>query len=437
MFSILCLASQVDYACAMATFDELPAGLGSPPPPTFLRETVQCLILADYMNGGPYVMEALINYQVIEQTRHPDANVQTWILFGTIFRIALRQGYHRDPSHFPNLTPFQGEIRRRIFVPLHAMDVILSLQLGLPRLLKDGHWDVHPPRNLLDQDFHKGSTELPPPRPEYEVTEVSHFIAKHRMLTVVGVIADTVMSVARNHRDASTLAADMTLASRLQDTYDSISDSVKLGSLAECVRHPATDILHRLTLDLLLSKGMIMLHWHRVVSNEDPTSASPASDGDDQHKQAYATCVKAALRLLEFQSFLDREGRPGGAMFLIRSQMASVPAHDFSMATVVVVANMYRLISAGDAVNVEERQETETVLRRSRAIWAKKCARSKDAAKVTGLLDALFKKLDAASAREWSAADGVANMLLDDNDSMSVLDDFGLLTYLPDFQGFA
>lgn len=428
----------------MATFDELPAGVGLPPPPPFLRETVQSLVLADYMNGGPYVMEALINYQVIEHTRQPDASVQTWILFGTIFRIALRQGYHRDPSHFPNLTAFQGEIRRRIFVPLHAMDVMLSLQMGLPRLLKDGHWDVHMPRNLLDHDFNKGSAELPPSRPEAEVTDVSHFIAKHRMLTVVGVIADTVMSVARNYRDPSTLAAEMTLASRLQDTYDSISDSVKLGSLANCLERPATDILHRLTLDLLLLKGLIMLHWHRVVSNEDPTSASSASsakDGDDDghYKQAYATCVKAALRLLEFQSFMDWEMRPGGALFIIRSQMSSVPAHDFSMATVVVVANMYRLVSAGDAVNTEERQETEAALRRSRSIWAKKCARSQDAAKVTGVLDALFKKLDSAPGGQGSTVDdGIANMLLDDDDSgMSLLDDFGLLSYIPDFQGFA
>lgn len=439
LFSVLCLASQVEYACAMARQDE-PPGTTYRAEPLFLQETVQALILADYTNGGPYVMEALINYQMIEQTRIPDANVQTWILFGTILRIALRQGYHRDPSHFPNISVFQGEMRRRIFIPLHAMDVMLSLQLGLPRLLKDGHWDTHSPRDLLDEDLDRNTMELPPARPASEVTMLSHFIAKHRMFIVVGVIADTVMSVVRTHSRHSTLAAEQTLGTRLQDTYDSISSYVKLGSLAACLQHPATDILHRLSLDLLLYKGQIMLFWHHVVSNEDQMDLSSANgveegESESHHKHAYSTCVRAALKLLEFQSFVDSESRPDGALFIIRSQlMSSVPAHDFSMATIVVVANMYRLMSAQDAASMEEREETEAVLRRSHSIWAKHCARSKDAAKVTGVLDALFHKLDSSSSGAFTSSANPS--MLFDKGNMSFLEDFGLLFYLQDFQTF-
>lgn len=439
--SMLSLASQVEYACAIASLDEMVTG--SPPRPQFLHETVQCLVLADYMNGGPYIMEALINYQIIEHMRYPDASVHTWILFGTILRIALRMGYHRDPSHFPNISAFQGEMRRRIFVALHAMDVMLSLQVGLPRLLKDGHCDTQPPRNLEDHDFGKDTLELPPSRPESQVTLLSHFIAKHRILTVVGVIADTVMSVSRGHGHPSALAAEKGLASRLQETYDSISDKVKLGSFEECKQYPATEILHRLSLDLMMLKGLIMLHWHHVVSNKGPMSTETDnnvlqdSDNQDYRKQAYKSCVKSALRLLDFQSFIDWESRPGGALFIIRSQVSSVPAHDFSMATIVLVANMYRLVGVDDAAgSAEEREETETALRRSHAIWVTKSAVSKDAAKVTGVLDVLFEKLDAGS-RQGSAnnADSNSTMLLDSSD-ITFLEGFGLLPYLQDLQSF-
>ncbi|KAG8412126.1 hypothetical protein J3458_014320 [Metarhizium acridum] len=84
-------------------------------PLPFLEQIVQCLVLGNYSHGAPYAIEALLHYFVLERMRAGDTQAETWLLMGIILRLAQRMGYHRDPSHFPGITPFQGEMRRRVW----------------------------------------------------------------------------------------------------------------------------------------------------------------------------------------------------------------------------------------------------------------------------------------------------------------------------------
>ena len=45
-------------------------------------------------------------------------------------RLALQQGYHRDPSQFPNLSVFQGEMRRRTWSAVNQHDLLFSVLIG-------------------------------------------------------------------------------------------------------------------------------------------------------------------------------------------------------------------------------------------------------------------------------------------------------------------
>lgn len=51
-------------------------------------------------------------------------------------------GYPRDPSRFPSITLFGGEIRRRLWMMLYCMDVMISIQMGMPSLIKDEQCDT-------------------------------------------------------------------------------------------------------------------------------------------------------------------------------------------------------------------------------------------------------------------------------------------------------
>lgn len=451
LFSILCLASQAEFACqinAQQTIGALPRNPTELQTPIFLDETVRGLTLANYMNGGPHIIETLINYQMIEQTRHPDASVSTWILLGTILRLALRMGYHRDPSHFPCFTPFQAEMRRRMFFVLHAMDIMLSLQLGLPRLMKDGHWDTQPPHNLLDTDFSSETTLLPDSRPETDITLITHVLAKHKILVVVGVIADTIMSVARSRLDPSALATDKRLEQRLRDAYCSISDDVKLESLNTLQGCPPTEVLHRFSLTVLLQKGLIILYWRYVMSNISgsgtvrPSAGRTRNEIEEYLSSGYRSCVRAAFKILELQSYVDKETRLGGALFPARLQISSIVSHEFLMATIVVVTHMYRLVTPDQSAQVENmqyasvahRQETEAALETSRVIWRRQCTGSKDAARITGILDTLFKMLrgpETAPGQAEPSPNAEHPTLFRDED-VNILEGFGLLYYLQD-----
>lgn len=81
----------------------------------YQQKTVQCLILSRYTKGGPYVMEALALYMMTELFTSKEIDSGMRLLVATIFQIGVNMGCHRDGSHFPNITPFESEMRRRVW----------------------------------------------------------------------------------------------------------------------------------------------------------------------------------------------------------------------------------------------------------------------------------------------------------------------------------
>ena len=67
----------------------------------FREKAVQCLILARYTMGGPYILEALIRLLTGEFVLMKEGAPDSWLLISMILHIAMRMGYHRDPDHFP------------------------------------------------------------------------------------------------------------------------------------------------------------------------------------------------------------------------------------------------------------------------------------------------------------------------------------------------
>lgn len=89
----------------------------------------------------------------------------TWAQLGYIVRMAMTMGLHRDPDEFEDISPFQGELRRRMWFTILDMDVYISLACNLPCIIREGDYTCKPPRNLNDDDIHEAMTALPPGRP--------------------------------------------------------------------------------------------------------------------------------------------------------------------------------------------------------------------------------------------------------------------------------
>jgi hypothetical protein len=103
-------------------------------------------------------------------------------------------GYHRDPQHFKSLSPYQGEMRRRMWAMIYSLDIGFSTQMGLPSSIKHSLSDTMPPRNLQDRDFDANSIELPPERPIDELTSSTVILTKLHVATSIGVVSDLVCS---------------------------------------------------------------------------------------------------------------------------------------------------------------------------------------------------------------------------------------------------
>jgi hypothetical protein len=74
----------------------------------YRMRTVQCLIKGDYTRPVEHTVETMLLYVLGEYTSRWDAELGLWLINSMIVRIAIRMGYHRDATWFPNVTPFQA-----------------------------------------------------------------------------------------------------------------------------------------------------------------------------------------------------------------------------------------------------------------------------------------------------------------------------------------
>lgn len=81
-----------------------------------------------------------------------------WVLSGVCVRIAQKMGLHRDGESL-NLTPFETEMRRRLWWNLVIHDSGLAIMSGLSYSVISMNWTTKLPRNLNDAELFPGSTE--------------------------------------------------------------------------------------------------------------------------------------------------------------------------------------------------------------------------------------------------------------------------------------
>ncbi|KAJ4306749.1 hypothetical protein N0V88_000116 [Collariella sp. IMI 366227] len=89
---------------------------------------------------------------------------------------AISVGLHREPSHMSKnkISPFNQEMRRRIWATIQSYDLQASFDHGLPSILTSLHYDINPPRNIDDDEFDEDTKELPPSHPPTEYTFSSY-----------------------------------------------------------------------------------------------------------------------------------------------------------------------------------------------------------------------------------------------------------------------
>lgn len=76
-----------------------------------------------------------------------------WISSGSLVRMAIYMGLHRDPSQLGDMTTFRAEMRRRLWVTVQELNVQSAFDASASPLISDADHDSRPPANLDDDQL--------------------------------------------------------------------------------------------------------------------------------------------------------------------------------------------------------------------------------------------------------------------------------------------
>lgn len=311
-------------------------------------------------------------YMAVELFLRSDAEIGVWILLGTIVQLAMHMGYHRDPKHFQGMSPFKTEMRRRIWATVVELDIGISTQMGLPRLIKQWQTDTCEPSNLQDGDFGQATTVMPPSRPETDLTPMLYRLAKARLMTTIGYIWDFAVDM-RTYTYPDMMKMDQ----RLQEGHASIPECLRWRSMAHCITNSPQIIMQKVFLEIMFHRARIVLHGRYLHP----------SLGKKPSGYSQRACIDAALTLLGYQHMLQQETQPFCQLYQERWRVSSLVNHDFLLATSILCLYIKQQEGTDDEF---QNEAIRSALRRSYDIWLSSSSSSKEASRAAKALSFIF-----------------------------------------------
>ncbi|KAJ6445302.1 Multidrug resistance protein 2 [Purpureocillium lavendulum] len=154
-------------------------------------------------------------------------NYDMAILQALILFLWSLAGYHRD-GELINLSPFETEMRRRIWWQIIVQDSTHAMASGLNSSLLPANWDTKEPQNLNDADLFPNSTE--PARPRDGPTEMAFCLILHRVYRF--------MTEAAGYTGGLAALGEAIL----EQTSDRNSDAAKIQAAIATFRGAAVDL---------------------------------------------------------------------------------------------------------------------------------------------------------------------------------------------------
>ena len=396
MFAILCLAMHSYYRMD----DEPPEyrGKSLATAAHYRALTGQCLLLADFTKPVNHMIETLVLHLHGEYARTCDTEVGVWMLVGMIVRLAMRMGYHRDPKYFGGITPFQGELRRRVWTFVRQSDLLFSFQIGLPSMIRQGDCDTELPRNFFDDDFNEDTQVLPPSRPPSEPTPVSYMRAKAIMSFAFGRVVERLHLVTSLTYDET-----MELDQHLRECLADLPPHLRMKSLDECASDPGALVMQRFNLSILYHKGQCVLHRKFLTKARE----------NNRYAHSRRTCIDSSMELLSHQATLHYESNPGHRLHGMKVLISSLTAADFLLAAMIVALDLY---CSSDSENTgpdsedvytwgsDRRSDMIRALEVSLEIWKETQDQSIEALKASTVLTVTLNKMHSTRPQQGSTA---------------------------------
>lgn len=349
---------------------------------------IQTLLASNYTRPSEYTLESLLLYAEAEWLSSQDTVIEISLVIGIIVRLAMKMGMHKEWKAHPDIPPLQREMRRRVWAAIHCSDIMHSFQLSLPPLIsQQGEVDCLPPNNIRDEDFGRGSTVSPLPRPKTELTEASYFIVKYRMLLLLDQIIKLTEFQEELSRDDIRKYEDLLLESRnTMPPQLQISFASKSGGVPVHLKRT------RINLDRIYQVSQCLLHRKFLAkAHQDPKL---------MHYRR--SCIDAAMNLLSYQADLyvtyNDRSYPNNVKW---RHMFSLISTDFFTAGMTIAMDLYHGLRAEPKApkasdvkiwGFDRRPEMITALDKTIGFWRIAKSESIEAAKAWGLFSLIVNK---------------------------------------------
>ena len=336
LYSILCLTCFEDLRYDHSVSNNLSQKIA------FYREkVVQCLLLGEYVKPKAYTIETMLYYFACEYFGSSDSQFSLSLIFGMIVRLAMRSGFHRSPIHFPNLSVFQAEMRRRVWAVILQGDILVAAHHGLPRMINDSQIDTELPGNFLDDDFDQASSVLPPPRSDAS-TPVAYTISKVQLLTVYGSIIDRTNSV-----EPLSYGEVMDLDSKLQEVEKSLPKASNENDCSISTRE--------IFLDLALLRAKCLLHRRFLVM----------AHFESKYNYSRRCCIEAAMRILALHKEVSRD-RPENLFHgRVQLKFSSVHSNDYLLGAMILCLELHNQMAHSEPGLSSETNSTQVEMLRA------------------------------------------------------------------------
>lgn len=244
--------------------------------------------------------------------------------------------------------------------------------------------DTAEPRNLLDDDLNEDTFELPPSRPDTDMTPMLYLNTRNKLLSVYGMITDLTKSTwPSSYHDV------MQLDRKLQNTRTTMPAGLQLRPLPMSITDHGKTVIRRIHLDLTFHRARCILHRKYLT----------AARTNAHYEYSRTSCIDAAVQILKHQEVLYREVQPGGWLSQEVWMLTSVLNHDFLLAITILCLDLnYDLELASSSQLVEESAEQERrdkvihALQDSYKVWVQTVNSSREARKAVEDLRVVLEK---------------------------------------------
>ncbi|OOF94648.1 hypothetical protein ASPCADRAFT_170787 [Aspergillus carbonarius ITEM 5010] len=184
---------------------------------------------------------------LIARQINPVGSDLVWLAAGTLLRTAMHMGLHIDPRHIPDISPFNAELRRRLWATVLEINLQTSTDAGGLPLISTDDYDCEPPMNIDDEQM-----ENPIAQPIEMFTQTSLQIALLRSLPIRLQIARFTNDFRSgvSYEEALRLSAELTAVYR--------DNSTLFQSFHRGVSKPTP--FHSRLFDLMTQRFLLALH---------------------------------------------------------------------------------------------------------------------------------------------------------------------------------